>query len=95
MSTVIHPPHQAPVPPLVPTDSIQHSVQKALDESPYPEIRHVRCEQQRDTTFLRGSVSCYYSKQLAQETVKNVPGVSHVVNAVEVHPRTKELAPSC
>ena len=44
----------------------------------------VSCELSGDTLFLRGCVTSYYQKQLAQEAVKKVDGVRGVINDVEV-----------
>ncbi|MFK8111218.1 MAG: BON domain-containing protein [Rubripirellula sp.] len=73
-----------------PAFSTEEAVQTSLDESPYSELHRVRCEQQgQELTILRGSVSSYFLKQLAQETVMNVAGVGRVVNFVQVRPRAR------
>jgi hypothetical protein len=37
--------------------------------------------------MLRGNVTSYYLKQLAQESVRTLDGVAEVVNLLEVVPR--------
>jgi hypothetical protein len=55
-----------------------------LRQSPYCAVRHVVCEHHHDTLILRGRLSTYYLKQVAQETVRWVADMAHVVNAIEV-----------
>ena len=52
--------------------------------SPYPELWRVTCEYHEGILTLRGRVSSYYMKQIAQTIVQHVDGVERVVNRVEV-----------
>jgi osmotically-inducible protein OsmY len=47
-------------------------------------LRSVTCEFRDGTLLLRGQVSSYYLKQLAQETVRGLAGVGAIINGVEV-----------
>jgi osmotically-inducible protein OsmY len=54
----------------------------------YSPVRFVFCEFDDGVLTLRGQVSTFFQKQLAQEAVLHVTGVAQVVNQVEVveHP---------
>ena len=55
-----------------------------LQHSPYAELSRVTCEYHEGILTLRGHVSSYYMKQIAQTIVQHVDGVERVVNRVEV-----------
>src|SRR3972149_243006 len=59
-------------------------IERALMRSPHLNNRRLRFETAGDTVVLPGVVHTYYHKQLAQESVKSVPGVSHIDNRIEV-----------
>jgi hypothetical protein len=61
--------------------------QGCLRRSSYPGLRHVSCEHEGNVLVLRGHVSSYYLKQLAQELVRALAGGGRVVNMVEVATR--------
>ena len=46
--------------------------------------RSVSCEYRHGVLYLRGRLSRYYHKQLAQEAVARLEGVTQVVNEIEV-----------
>jgi hypothetical protein len=48
------------------------------------ELQQLECELSDDTLTLHGRVSSFYLKQLAQEAVRELPGVHRVVNNLEV-----------
>ena len=56
----------------------------ALLTSSNPELRRVRISESDDAIVLRGTVSCYYLKQLAQESVKPAAEGRRIVNLLEV-----------
>ena len=60
-----------------------------LQRSPYCPIRSVSCECRQGVLFLRGPLPTFYLKQLAQEAVARVEGISQVVNetVVDASPR--------
>jgi len=55
-----------------------------LRRSLYPGVRTVSCDCEQGVVLLRGRVQCYYHKQLAQEAVLGLEGVTQVVNEIEV-----------
>jgi len=60
----------------------------ALKDSPIYELRDVNVEQQGESIVLKGVVSSYYYKQLAQEAVRSALR-NHdvqVINHIEVRP---------
>ena len=48
--------------------------------------REVSYEYDDGLLVLRGTLASYYQKQLAQEAVRNLEGVSHVRNEIQVLP---------
>ncbi|MFC1596583.1 BON domain-containing protein [Planctomycetota bacterium] len=56
-----------------------------LRTNPYQSVQRIACEcDERGTLFLRGRLTSFYQKQLAQEAVARLPGVSQVVNETVV-----------
>jgi hypothetical protein len=55
-------------------------------------FRNVSCQcEDEGTIILRGRSSSYYEKQVAQETVRGVDGVTQVVNEIEVTPDDTQM----
>ena len=65
-------------------DKVAEEVRKALQRTPYPLLRKLYFEYERGIVILRGKLHSYYHKQLAQEAVRGVHGVTRVVNEIEV-----------
>jgi hypothetical protein len=63
---------------------VQPRAQTALATSPIHELRELRIEQQNGALVIRGSVSSFYHKQLAQEVVRAVCREIELVNSVSV-----------
>jgi hypothetical protein len=59
-----------------------------LKASGYAELGRLACEYHEGMLVLRGTVSSYYMKQLAQQIASRSPRINLVVNATEVssHP---------
>ena len=57
---------------------------ECLRSSPYRALRAISCECDQSVLLLRGRLPSFYHKQLAQEAVARVGGVSQVVNDIEV-----------
>ena len=55
-----------------------------LRASPYPAMRKVLCECRQQTLYLKGQLPSYYLKQMAQEAVSGLDGVTQLVNEIEV-----------
>jgi hypothetical protein len=61
------------------------AARKRLKRTSYPGIRGLTCEcDDRGVLYLRGRLSSYYQKQLAQEAVARLPGVVEIINQAEV-----------
>ena len=56
----------------------------ALKHSPHPALRGLHIEQVEDRIILRGQVTSFYLKQLAQETVMALHAGKEIVNEVTV-----------
>ena len=73
--------------PLTVTDAptaIVEVAMKCLHDSPYRAMRRVSCECKHGVLLLRGRLFSFHEKQVAQETVARIDGVTQVVNEVEV-----------
>jgi osmotically-inducible protein OsmY len=46
--------------------------------------RNLQVEMQNDQVVLKGRVGSYYEKQLAQESVRSISGVTSIKNELEV-----------
>jgi osmotically-inducible protein OsmY len=55
-----------------------------LRASPYKAMRRVSCECKDGVLFLRGRLFSFHEKQVAQEVVAGVSGVTQVVNEIQV-----------
>ncbi len=55
-----------------------------LRKSPYKAMRRVTCECKHGVLFLRGRLFSFHEKQVAQEAVAGVDGVTRVVNEIQV-----------
>ena len=56
----------------------------ALLKSSNPELRRLAVRESEDEVEITGRVSCYYLKQLAQETLRTAAAGRRIVNRVEV-----------
>ena len=63
---------------------VQPRAQTALATSPIHELRDLEVEQQNGKLVIRGAVSSFYHKQLAQEVVRAVCREIELVNSVRV-----------
>lgn len=60
------------------------AAQDCLESSSYRDVRLLSCECHDGVLVLRGQVSSYHQKQLAQEAVRRLPGIREIVNVVQV-----------
>lgn len=66
-------------------NDVRPLAQSALSESPIFDLRNLVVEEGDDALVLRGSVSSFYHKQMAQEVVRAVAGREiDVVNSIAV-----------
>jgi hypothetical protein len=70
--------------PVLTAKDVQSSAQRALAASPVFALRELQVEQQGDALLLRGRVSSFYHKQLAQEVVRHAAEGIELVNSIEV-----------
>ncbi len=63
---------------------LQSRADQVLRQSPIPALRNLRVEETDQEVVLSGSVSSYYLKQLAQETIMPVLGSRELQNRVLV-----------
>lgn len=75
----------APSNTLCETD-ILHEAQEALANQLFHLRRNLSCEYSEGQLLLRGRVTSYYQKQVAQEAVLRLDAVEMVVNQIEVVP---------
>lgn len=80
-------------PPMTRSDRIAEAARACLQCDCHGELVAVSCSCERGVLRLRGQVSSFHLKQLAQEAVKRTEGVVKVVNEVNVLPQTN-LIPS-
>ena len=67
-----------------PEIGVATEARKCLHQSPHALLRKITCEFSDGVLVLRGQVPSFYHKQLAQEAIVHVKGVSRVVNEIEV-----------
>ena len=60
------------------------AAKERLRESPYVQLRRIACDYDRGVLFLRGRLSSFFHKQLAQAAVAGLDGVDRVENEIEV-----------
>jgi osmotically-inducible protein OsmY len=55
-------------------------LQQRLDSA----ARQITCEYEDGVLLLRGHLTSYYEKQMAQETLRALEGVDQIINKIEV-----------
>lgn len=66
------------------TDRISAEVEFLLTQSPYRELRKMEVSVSKDEIELRGTVSSFYLKQVAQELARKVASDRHIRNLLQV-----------
>ncbi|NLX55840.1 MAG: BON domain-containing protein [Planctomycetaceae bacterium] len=64
---------------------VVRDARRRLRKCAHSPVQRIACDYHEGILILRGRVSSFFHKQLAQEAVRNLAGVDKVVNAVEVH----------
>jgi len=64
--------------------SLEDRVMTALERNPYVRRRNLRFETSQGRVVLRGVVDSYFQKQMAQEAIRRIEGVSEITNELEV-----------
>jgi osmotically-inducible protein OsmY len=63
---------------------IEEAATECLLKSPYHAVRKVFCQYDHGTLFLRGRLPSFHQKQVAQEAIARVEGVTQVINRIAV-----------
>jgi osmotically-inducible protein OsmY len=66
--------------------SVQTEAQLRLRKSGYRQLRRVSCEFHEGVLTLRGQVSSFYLKQVAQTLIGRLDGVGAINNRLDVAP---------
>lgn len=67
-----------------PASAVAAAARNRLRACAYASVRELPCDYNEGILVLRGQVSSYFHKQVAQEAVRGLPGVEVIVNAVVV-----------
>ena len=65
-------------------ETLDTLISNTIQKHPHLKRRRVHFETQEGRVVLRGTVSSYYHKQLAQEAVRRLQGVDSIENQLEV-----------
>lgn len=68
----------------MPDLSLEERIRACLATARRAALAHIDVAVDGGTVTLTGSVPSFYAKQQAQELVKRVPGVLHIVNQIVV-----------
>ncbi|MCA9068871.1 MAG: BON domain-containing protein [Planctomycetaceae bacterium] len=69
-----------------PESEVLNEVHQALSEQLFRLSQNLTCEFREGLLLLRGRVSSYYHKQVAQEAVRRLDAVDQIINQIEVVP---------
>jgi hypothetical protein len=67
-----------------PINDVAEIARGRLGNSPYLAIRTVSCDYDNGVLRLYGRLRSFHHKQLAQEAVRRLVGVRHIINETEV-----------
>lgn len=70
--------------------AVAETARRRLRQNGYLTLCEIDCRYHEGIVFLRGRVSSYYLKQVAQETIRCLAGVEQIINDIEVVWRNKE-----
>ncbi len=65
-------------------DQLTQRASEAVMKAPHLIGQRLRCEAHDGQVTLHGVVSSYFQKQMAQETIRRVDGVTEIHNLLEV-----------
>lgn len=71
-------------PPRLTTDEVATTAARLFQASHYVELQQLNCDCDEGVISLYGQVSSFYLKQIAQETLRELPGVIRILNHLEV-----------
>lgn len=64
--------------------SVCGHAERLLRKSAYTQLHRVKCELINGTLFLRGQVTSFHLKQIAQQSVRDLQGIDRIYNFVQV-----------
>jgi hypothetical protein len=67
-----------------PGHELAQAAKTRLLKTPYATLRQLSCDCRGSVLVLRGQLPSFYYKQLAQEAVGGIDGITRVVNEIEV-----------
>jgi osmotically-inducible protein OsmY len=65
-------------------EPLDERIISALENNPYLNRRNLRFETHEGRVILRGEVSTFFQKQMAQESLRQVEGIDEIANELEV-----------
>jgi hypothetical protein len=74
-------------------DALDHVIPTAqlrIQMARHPSLRLLTCEHRDGVLVIEGAVPTFHHKQLAQETMRDIPGVAQIKNMVKVVPQEKK-----
>jgi osmotically-inducible protein OsmY len=71
---------------------VQHQIVKELHQHADIDARHIDVEVTGNTATLTGRVTTWFQRDAAERAAGNAPGISEVVNRIEVEPRHDSMA---
>jgi hypothetical protein len=69
---------------MTPSLPVRSRAAQALFDSAHPALRRLKVEETDSSLVIKGSVTSYFLKQMAQELIKPVQGPRRLDNQVEV-----------
>ena len=67
-------------------DSVVQEIMECLLEQAHRKMRSLTIDYRDGVVTLRGEVTTYYFKQVAQESIRRIAGIATIVNLVDVRP---------
>jgi osmotically-inducible protein OsmY len=59
-------------------------IHSAMDRHPHVRPDRIRFEAESGRVMIRGRVESYFEKQMAQEAIRSIDGISAIENQIEV-----------
>lgn len=64
-----------------------YELQQQLRASAYASVRTLFCQAESDRVVVKGTVPCYYLRQIAESLAAKVVGVDRLESQIQVAPR--------
>ena len=64
--------------------NVENNVRTAFADHPHLQNNRFHIRTQEGRVTLKGSVDSWYEKQMAQEALRNIDGISHIENELTV-----------